>query len=210
MKTRDWIYLGIIALCLVLLYIFYTKDPEIKEVPKIIENIEKIDSLKNIITKDSLKVDSLEREKSKVVEKVIVKIEKLKTLEPDSTIILFDNYSKAYGEIDTPSPVLQEDTTVLASVDNIRNSNIISSKYEGELEKTKILNEMLQTNYGIIQNKDSIIYENSIILKKTEEAYNANLDKLKKDLKKEKRKRKAITVLGSAVAVTLGYFLITK
>lgn len=210
MKTRDWIYLGIIALCLILLYIFYTKDPEIKEVPKIIENIEKIDSLKNIITKDSLKVDSLEREKSKVVEKVIVKIEKLKTLEPDSTIILFDNYSKAYGEIDTPSPVLQEDTTVLASVDNIRNSNIISSKYEGELEKTKILNEMLQTNYGIIQNKDSIIYENSIILKKTEEAYNANLDKLKKDLKKEKRKRKAITVLGSAVAVTLGYFLITK
>ena len=210
MKTRDWIYLGIIALCLVLLYIFYTKDPEIKEVPKIIENIEKIDSLKNIITKDSLKVDSLEREKSKVVEKVIVKIEKLKTLEPDSTIILFDNYSKAYGEIDTPSPILQEDTTVLASVDNIRNSNIISSKYEGELEKTKILNEMLQTNYGIIQNKDSIIYENSIILKKTEEVYNANLDKLKKDLKKEKRKRKAITVLGSAVAVTLGYFLITK
>jgi len=210
MKTRDWIYLGIIALCLVLIYIFYTKDPEIKEVPKIIENIEKIDSLKNIITKDSLKVDSLEREKSKVVEKVIVKIEKLKTLEPDSTIILFDNYSKAYGEINTPSPVLQEDTTVLASVDNIRNSNIISSKYEGELEKTKILNEILQTNYGIIQNKDSIIYENSIILKKTEEAYNTNLDKLKKDLKKEKRKRKAITVLGSAVAVTLGYFLIAK
>ena len=210
MKTRDWIYLGIIALCLVLIYIFYTKDPVIEKVPVIKENIEKIDSLKRIITKDSLKVDSLEREKSKVVEKVIVKIEKLKTLEPDSTIILFDNYSKAYGEIDTPSPVLQEDTTVLASVDNIRNSNIISSKYEGELEKTKILNEMLQTNYGIIQNKDSIIYENSIILKKTEEAYNANLDKLKKDLKKEKRKRKAITVLGSAVAVTLGYFLITK
>ena len=210
MKTRDWIYLGIIALCLVLIYIFYTKDPVIEKVPVIKENIEKIDSLKRIITKDSLKVDSLEREKSKVVEKVIVKIEKLKTLEPDSTIILFNKYSEAYGEIDTPSPVLQEDTTVLASVDNIRNSNIISSKYEGELEKTKILNEMLQTNYGIIQNKDSIIYENSIILKKTEEAYNANLDKLKKDLKKEKRKRKAITVLGSAVAVTLGYFLITK
>lgn len=210
MKTRDWIYLGIIALCLVLVYIFYTKDPVIEKVPVIKENIEKIDSLKRIITKDSLKVDSLEREKSKVVEKVIVKIEKLKTLEPDSTIILFNKYSEAYGEIDTPSPVLQEDTTVLASIDNIRNSNIISSKYEGELEKTKILGEMLQTNYGIIQNKDSIIYENSVILKKTEEAYNANLEKLKKDLKKEKRTRKAITVIGSAVAVTLGYFLITK
>ena len=210
MKTRDWIYLGIIVLCLVLIYIFYTKDPVIEKVPVIKENIEKIDSLKRIITKDSLKVDSLEREKSKVVEKVIVKIEKLKTLEPDSTIILFNKYSEAYGEIDTPSPVLQEDTTVLASVDNIRNSNIISSKYEGELEKTKILGEMLQTNYGIIQNKDSIIYENSVILKKTEEAYNANLEKLKKDLKKEKRTRKAITVIGSAVAVTLGYFLITK
>ena len=210
MKTRDWIYLGIIALCLVLIYIFYTKDPVIEKVPVIKENIEKIDSLKRIITKDSLKVDSLEREKSKVVEKVIVKIEKLKTLEPDSTIILFNKYSEAYGEIDTSSPVLQEDTTVLASVDNIRNSNIISSKYEGELEKTKILGEMLQTNYGIIQNKDSIIYENSVILKKTEEAYNANLEKLKKDLKKEKRTRKAITVIGSAVAVTLGYFLITK
>jgi len=210
MKTRDWIYLGIIALCLVLIYIFYTKAPVIEKVPVIKENIEKIDSLKRIITKDSLKVDSLEREKSKVVEKVIVKIEKLKTLEPDSTIILFNKYSEAYGEIDTPSPVLQEDTTVLASVDNIRNSNIISSKYEGELEKTKILGEMLQTNYGIIQNKDSIIYENSVILKKTEEAYNANLEKLKKDLKKEKRTRKAITVIGSAVAVTLGYFLITK
>lgn len=210
MKTRDWIYLGIIVLCLVLIYIFYTKDPVIEKVPVIKENIEKIDSLKRIITKDSLKVDSLEREKSKVVEKVIVKIEKLKTLEPDSTIILFNKYSEAYGEIDTPSPVLQEDTTILASVDNIRNSNIISSKYEGELEKTKILGEMLQTNYGIIQNKDSIIYENSVILKKTEEAYNANLEKLKKDLKKEKRTRKAITVIGSAVAVTLGYFLITK
>jgi hypothetical protein len=210
MKTRDWIYLGIIALCLVLIYIFYTKDPVIEKVPVIKENIEKIDSLKRIITKDSLKVDSLEREKSKIVEKVIVKIEKLKTLEPDSTIILFNKYSEAYGEIDTPSPVLQEDTTVLASVDNIRNSNIISSKYEGELEKTKILGEMLQTNYGIIQNKDSIIYENSVILKKTEEAYNANLEKLKKDLKKEKRTRKAITVICSAVAVTLGYFLITK
>lgn len=210
MKTRDWIYLGIIALCLVLIYILYTREPVIKKVPMIKENIEKIDSLKRIITRDSLKIDSLIKEKSIVVEKIVVKVEKLKTLEPDSTINLFNKYSEAYGEIETPGPVLQEDTTVLASIDNIRNSNIISSKYEGELEKTKILEDMLQINNGIIQNKDSIIYENSVILKKTEETFSENLEKLKKDLKREKRTRKAITVIGSAVAVVLGYFLITK
>ena len=45
MKTKDLIYLGIIILCLALAYIFYTKDPEIKVIPKIKENVEKIDSL---------------------------------------------------------------------------------------------------------------------------------------------------------------------
>ena len=78
------------------------------------------------------------------------------------------------------------------------------------MEKTEILNNMLLINNGIISNKDSIISESSIILKKTEEAYKINIEKLNKDLKKEKRKRKAMTVIGSAAVVALGYLLITK
>jgi len=210
MKTKDLIYLGIIILCLALAYIFYTKDPEIKVIPKIKENVEKIDSLKRIIKRDSIKLDSLQKEETKIIEKLIIKVEKLKTLEPDSTISLFNHYASTYGEIESPGPVLQEDNSVLASVDDIRNSNIISSKYESEMEKTEILNNMLLINNGIISNKDSIISESSIILKKTEEAYKINIEKLNKDLKKEKRKRKAMTVIGSAAVVALGYLLITK
>ena len=82
MKYLKEIILGLIVGVLVgglIIWLVPGKEIIVK-VPEIKENIEKIDSLRDRITRDSLRFDSLVQVKQKVIKEVIVKVEKQKTL----------------------------------------------------------------------------------------------------------------------------------
>ena len=200
--------LGIIVISL--LFVLVTRKPKVVVKVETKENIEKIDSLNTIIEEYSNRVDSLTQVKEKVREKVIVRVEELKIMPPDSTLYVFHEYTEKYGELNSNTPKLTEDSIVLCSVDNIRDANIISAKLEGEIQKTEALEQIVSLDSSIINSKDSIITQKDIILDKTVEAYQSSLDDLAKSVKKEKRKKKTVFVVGAAVAAALAGLLIVK
>jgi hypothetical protein len=207
---KNWILVLLFLLLMGGFWLIWEKYP--KEVVKVEvrENERKIDSLEFIIKEKSSVIDSLKKQKEKVIEKVIVKVEKIKDLPPDSTIKLFYNNLQNYGEVESTEPTLREDSSVICSLDNLRGANVITAKYEGKAEEVMILNDIIFASSEIINNKDSIISQNSIILNKTREAYDQRLTELNKQLKKETRKKK-VAVYGGAVLVgVLGGLLILK
>ena len=207
---KNWILVLLFLLLVGGFWLIWEKYP--KEVVKVEvrENERKIDSLEFIIKEKSSVIDSLKKQKEKVIEKVVVKVEKIKDLPPDSTIKLFYNNLQDYGEVESTEPTLREDSSVICSLDNLKGANIITAKYEGKAEEVMILNDIVAASSEIISNKDSIISQNSIILNKTREAYDQRLTELNKQLKKETRKKK-IAVYGGAVLVgVLGGLLILK
>lgn len=208
---KNWILVLLFLLLVGGFWLIWEKYP--KEVVKveIRENEKKIDSLEFVIKEKSSVIDSLKKQKEKVIEKVVVKVEKIKDLPPDSTIKLFYNNLQDYGEVESSTePTLREDSSVVCSLDNLKGANIITAKYEGKVEEVRILNDIVTLNFGIINDKDSIISQNSIILNKTREAYDQRLTELNKQLKKETRKKK-VAVYGGAVLVgVLGGLLILK
>ena len=207
---KNWILILLFLLLVGGSWLIWEKYP--KEVVKVEvrENERKIDSLEFIIKEKSSVIDSLKKQKEKVIEKVIVKAEKIKDLPPDSTIKLFYNNLQDYGEVESTEPTLREDSSVICSLNNLRGANVITAKYEGKAEEVMILNDIIFASSEIINNKDSIISQNSIILNKTREAYDQRLTELNKQLKKETRKKK-VAVYGGAVLVgVLGGLLILK
>ena len=88
---KNWILILLFLLLVGGSWLIWEKYP--KEVVKVEvrENERKIDSLEFIIKEKSSVIDSLKKQKEKVIEKVIVKAEKIKDLPPDSTIKLFYN-----------------------------------------------------------------------------------------------------------------------
>ena len=207
---KNWILVLLFLLLVGGFWLIWEKYP--KEVVKVEvrENEKKIDSLEFVIKEKSSVIDSLKKQKEKVIEKVVVKVEKIKDLPPDSTIKLFYGNLQNYGEIESTEPALREDSSVICSLDNLRGANIITAKYEGKLEEVRILSDIVTLNSGIIADKDSIINQNSIIWNKTKEAYDQRLTKLNRQLKKETRKKK-VAVYGGAVLVgVLGGLLILK
>jgi hypothetical protein len=207
---KNWILVLLFLLLLGGFWLIWEKYP--KEVVKVEvrEDERKIDSLMLVIGEKSLVIDSLKKQKEMVIEKVVVKVEKIKDLPPNSTIKLFYNNLQDYGEVESTEPTLREDSSVICSLDNLKGANIITAKYEGKAEEVMILNDIVAASSEIVSNKDSIISQNSIILNKTREAYDQRLTELNKQLKKETRKKK-IAVYGGAVLVgVLGGLLILK
>ena len=207
---KNWILVLLFLLLIGGFWFIWQKYP--KEVVKVEvrEDEKKIDSLEFIIKEKSSVIDSLKKQKEKVKEKIIVKVEKIKNLPADSTVNLFYNNLQDYGEVESTEPTLREDSSVICSLDNLRGANVITAKYEGKAEEVMILNDIIFASSEIINNKDSIISQNSIILNKTREAYDQRLTELNKQLKKETRKKK-VAVYGGAVLVgVLGGLLILK
>ena len=207
---KNWILVLLFLLLVGGFWLIWEKYP--KEVVKVEvrENERKIDSLEFIIKEKTLVIDSLKKQKEKVTEKVIVKVEKIKNLSPDSTIHLFYNNLKDYSGVESSEPTLREDSSVICSLDNLRGANVITAEYEGKIEETKILNDIVAASSEIIVGKDSIIEQQSIILDKTESAYNTRLEELNKQLKKETRKKKFATYGGAVLVGVLGGLLILK
>ena len=210
MRKRDFVYILIILACGILIYYLYSKKPGIQVIPDIREDLEKIDSLRHKIVKDSLRIDSLEKIKPKIVERVIVRVKEQKLLPPDSAIIIFHENTEKYGELHSKIPILSDDSSIVCTADNIRDANIIAVKYEGEMEINEVLEEMVAIERVVNAKKDSIISEKSIILDKTITAYNKSIIDLTADLKKERRKKKLAVTLGGITAGILSGLLIAK
>ena len=205
---KNWILILLFLLLLGSFWYIWEKYP--KEVVKVEvrENERKIDSLEFVIKEKTLVIDSLKRQKEMVIEKVVVKTEKIKTLPPDSTISLFYSNLQNYGEIKSDEPTLREDSGVVCSLDNLRGANIITAKYEGKVEEARILNNIVALNSGVINDKDSIINQNSIILVKTKEVYDQKLEELNKQLRKETLKKNIAVYSGSILVGVLGGLLL--
>jgi hypothetical protein len=207
---KNWILVLLFLLLVGSFWLIWEKYP--KEVVKVEvrENEKKIDSLEFIIKEKTLVIDSLKKQKEKVTEKVIVKVEKIKSLPPDSTIRLFYDNLRDYSGVESDEPTLKEDSSVVCSLNNLRGANVIAAKYEEKIEEVEILNDIAEVACEIILNKDSIIEQKSIILDKTESAYNTKLEELNKQLKKETRKKKFATYGGAVLVGVLGGLLILK
>ena len=207
---KNWILVLLFLLLAGGFWFIWQKYP--KEVVKVEvrENERKIDSLEFIIKEKTLVIDSLKKQKEKVIEKVIVKVEKIKSLPADSTINLFYSNLQDYGEVESTEPTLREDSSVVCSLDNLRGANVITAKYEGKVEETEILNDIVSAASEIIVGKDSIIEQQSIILDKTKVAYDTRLTELNKQLKKETRMKNAAVYGGAVLVGVLGGLLILK
>lgn len=201
---KNWILILLFLLLVGGFWLIWEKYP--KEVVKVEvrENERKIDSLEFIIKEKSLVIDSLKKQKERVKEKIIVKVKKIKNLPADSTVNLFYNNLQDYGEVESTEPTLREDSSVICSLDNLRGANVITAKYEGKVEEVMILNDIVATASEIINDKDSIISQNSIILNKTREAYDQKLTDLNKQIEKEARKKRIATYGGAVLVGVLG------
>ena len=207
---KNWILVLLFLLLVGGFWFIWQKYP--KEVVKVEvrENERKIDSLEFIIKEKTLVIDSLKKQRVEIKEKVIVKVEKIKTLPADSTIRFFYNNLQMYGEVNSNEPTLREDSSVICSLDNLRGANVITAKYEGKIEEVKTLNEIVETEFEVITDQDSIINQNTIILEKTREAYDEKLEDLNKQLKKEIKKKRIATYGGAVLVGVLGGLLLLK
>lgn len=207
---KNWILVLLFLLLVGGSWLIWEKYP--KEVVKVEvrENERKIDSLEFVIKEKTLVIDSLKKQREKVKERVIVKVEKIKTLPADSTIKLFYSNLQDYSGVKSTEPTLREDSSVVCSLDNLRGANVITAKYEGKIEETEILNDIVAASSEIIVGKDSIIEQQSIILDKTRVAYNEKLENLNQQLKKETRKKKIATYGGGVLVGVLGGLFILK
>lgn len=210
-KKNLILLLFFLLLCFGFWYIWKNHPREVVKI-EIKENIEKIDSLNKLIKEDSLVIDSLKNVKAEIIERVIVKKEEIKSLSPDSTVKLFNQNILAYGEVgdSLETPKLMEDSTISSSVSHIKGANIITAKYESKVEENEVLQGIIKTEDGIIEKKDSVIHENSIILNNTIQAYDTELTNLNKQLKKEKVKKKMTLVGGGILLGILGLVITLK
>ena len=96
---KNWILVLLFLLLVGGFWFIWQKYP--KEVVKVEvrEDERKIDSLMLVIGEKSLVIDSLKKQKEKVKEKIIVKVEKIKNLPADSTVNLFYNNLQDYSKL---------------------------------------------------------------------------------------------------------------
>ena len=205
---KNWILVLLFLLLIGGFWFIWQKYPKEVVRVEIREDERKIDSLMLIIGIKSSVIDSLKKQRERVVEKVIVKVEKIKSLPPDSTIQVFYNGIQSYGEVESTKPTLKEDSSVVCSLDNLRGANVITAKYEGKIQEVGILKDIVTLNSGIIADKDSIINENSVILAKTKEYYNQEIEDLNRRIEKEARRKRLAAYGGTLLVGLLGGILL--
>lgn len=191
-----------------------------KPTPVIVDNekeLKTIDSLTNVIIIQDEIIQQL-KDSVITVEKIVIKeVEKIKELPITDNVELLKDNLLYYGElstIDDPYPTLMEideDTVAVISENNLIDVNIITAKYEGELNKNNILNEIIYNDSITISLKNEILYNKDAIIENQEQAYNTMKNNLELALKKEKRE-KTYWIIGGAVVTSLltGYILLKK
>jgi len=199
-------------------FIYYIVDKIVTKPPVIIVDNEKelktIDSLTEVIDMKDEIIQQL-KDSIIVVEKVVIKeVEKIKELPITENVELLRDNLTYYGdltEITDPYPALIEidnDTVAVLSENNIIDANIITAKYEGELNKNRLLNEIVYNDSITISLKDEILYNKDAIILNQEQAYNTVKNNLEVALKKEKRE-KTYWIIGGAVVTSIltGYII---
>lgn len=199
-------------------FIYYIVDKIVTKPPVIIVNNEKelktIDSLTEVIDMQDEIIQQL-KDSIIVVEKVVIKeVEKIKELPITENVELLKDNLTYYGdltEITDPYPALikiDNDTVAVLSENNLIDANIITAKYEGELYKNRLLNEIVYNDSITISLKDEILYNKDAIILNQEHAYNTMKNNLEVALKKEKRE-KTYWIIGGAVvtSVLTGYII---
>ena len=93
-------------------------------------------------------------------------------------------------------------------INNIIDANIITAKYEGELYKNRLLNEIVYNDSITISLKDNIIYNKDLILQNQEQSYNSMKESLEIALRKEKREKTYWIIGGAIVTSALTTYII--
>ena len=73
---------------------------------------------------------------------------------------------------------LDNDTVAVLSENNLIDANIITAKYEGELCKNRLLNDIVYNDSITISLRDEIIYNKDVIILNQEQSYNAMKENL--------------------------------
>jgi len=172
------------------------------------KELETIDSLTTVINIQDKLIQQL-KDSIIIVEKVVIKeVEKIKELPITENIELLKDNLLYYGELSTlddPHPSLVEidqDTVAVLSKNNIIDANIIVTKYEGELNKNNILNEIVYNDSITISLKNEILYNKDAIIENQEQAYNIMKNNLEVALEKE-RQEKTYWIIGGAIVTSL-------
>ena len=198
--------------------------PKIKTVQEIItvynssKEKAKIDSLETIIDGKEMRIAELLDSAKHIKNVVVIKeVEKVKELPISENVSLLRENLIKHGELteknDTlPSTIVLDspDTLALLSENNVKDVNIIASKYEGEVKINEKLTEALVEEEGIVSQKDSIINLQSSIMINQELGYSAEIKGLEKSLKKEKVEKTVWTAILGSVAAILGIVAISK
>lgn len=172
--------------------------------------LEQIDSLNLVVVLQEDRIKELEKELENNRVIVVKEIERIKELPANENLELMKDNLLAYGELteesDTLLPQLiqvpeEDGIRVTISENNLKDVNIISAKYQGEVQANENLREQLNTNSIIISAKDSIISRSNIIIAKNEESYEINLKSLQSGLEKERKEKiKRTAILGTSTA----------
>lgn len=203
-----------------LFFISYIIEKINNKPPVVIVDNEKelktIDSLTVVINEQEEIIQQL-KDSIIVVEKVVIKeVEKIKELPITENVELLRDNLTYYGEltdIEDPYPTLMEidnDTVAILSENNLIDANIITAKYEGELYKNSLLNEIVYNDSITISLKDEIIYNKNIMLENQEKAYNSMKENLEVALKKEKREKTYWIIGGAVITSALTTYIILK
>jgi hypothetical protein len=204
-----------------IIFITYTIDiikDKINKPPVVIVDNEKelktIDSLTEVIYEKDEIIHQL-KDSIVIVEKVVIKeVEKIKELPITENIELLRDNLVYYGELSDvidPHPSLVEinnDTLAILSENNLIDANIITAKYEGELYKNRLLNEIVYNDSITISLKDNIIYNKDLILQNQEQSYNSMKESLEIALRKEKREKTYWIIGGAIVTSALTTYII--
>ena len=203
-----------------LFFISYIVEKINNRPPVVIVDNEKelktIDSLTVVINEQEELIQQL-KDSVIIVEKVVIKeVEKIKELPITENIELLRDNLTYYGEltdIEDPYPSLVEidnDTVAVLSENNLIDANIITAKYEGELYKNRLLNEIVYNDSITISLKNGIIYNKDIMLENQEKAYNSMKENLEVALKKEKREKTYWIIGGAVITSALTTYIILK
>ena len=105
---------------------------------------------------------------------------------------------------------IDNDTVAVLSENNLIDANNITAKYEGELYKNRLLNEIVYNDSITISLKDGIIYNKDIMLENQEKAYSSMKENLEVALKKEKREKTYWIIGGAIITSVLTTYIILK
>lgn len=102
------------------------------------------------------------------------------------------------------------DTMIVISPENLKTINSIIIDLESSKEVIKLQKDIIFEDSLKMNNLDSIITFQSVMMRKKDDYYVNSIENLEKSLRKEQRKKKFLTGTLGGVAVILGIIAICK